>query len=176
MNFFNEYNDNVVKYDLINKFNYKITKQIPKLESVTLTFKAKRYDLHTLLSCLSALNLISLQNPALNFSKISNISLKIRKGQPIGCKVTLRKKNLNKFLTVLLNKYQVKTTTNTTYNNERFLSHNVTNVLIFSSLEKNYQYFKNLSNLNINITTNNCCTRELAFLLMSSKLLKYKQM
>ena len=173
MNFFNEYNESIVKYDLINKFNYKITKQIPKLESVTLTFKAKKYDLQTLLSCLSALDLISFQKPALNFSKVSNISLKIRKGQPIGCKVTLRKKNLNKFLIVLLNKYQVKTTTNIS---ERFLANNVTNVLIFSSLEKNYQYFKNLSNLNINITTTKCSNKDLAFLLISNKLLKYKQM
>ena len=172
MIFFNEYNENVVQYDLINKFSYKKVKQIPKLKSITLSFKAKKYDLHTLLSCLSALDLLSFQKPVLNFSRISNISLKIRKGQPIGCKVTLRKKKLNKFLIILLNKYHVKTTSNITEHNKSFLSHNITNVLIFNNLEKNYQYFKNLSDLNVNISTSNCCNKELSFLLMSNKLLR----
>ena len=58
MNFLKNYNENVVEYDLINKFNYKILNKIPKLKSITLTFKLKKSDTKTLISSLAALKLL----------------------------------------------------------------------------------------------------------------------
>lgn len=174
MKFLTDYNENVVKYDLINKFNYKISKQLPKLQSIVLTFKVKKYDLKTLSCCLAAIELISYQKPILTQSKVSNISIKIRKGMPVGCKVTLKKKKLKHFLFMLINKFQL-TELKATSKDKLFFSCKISNVFIFNILEKNYQFFRNLPDLNVNLSTTTCKNEELLFLLKSYKLLK-KQM
>ena len=171
MNFIYNYNETIVKYDLINKFNYKHLQKIPELKSLTLTFKLKKYDIKTLISALAAIEILTSQKAILNYSKVSNVSLKIRKGQPIGCKVTLRKKNFRQFFNVLLNTTSIiKNKINYKSQNSFFFSLTIENILVFSELEKNYQFFKKLSNLNINLTTTNCKNKELVFLLKSNKL------
>ena len=169
MNFLKDYNKTVVKYDLINKFNYKTLKTIPKFESITLTFKMRRYSIKNLISYLSAIKIISSQTPTINSSKVSNISFKIRKGQPIGCKVTLKKKKLLKFLFLIINKIPSK---KIKFDYNFFaLSFKIQNILIFDNLEKNYQFFKNLSHLNINVTIKNVSNKEVFFFLKSHKLI-----
>lgn len=174
MQILTDYTKNVVKYDLINKFNYKVPNQLPKLKSIVLTFKVNKYDVKTLSCCLAAAELISDQKPKLTQSKVSNISLKIRKGMPVGCKITLRKKKLKHFLFKLMNKFQL-TELKIASKNKLFYSCRISNMFIFNVLEKNYQFFKNLSDLNINISTTTCKNEELLFLLKSYKLVK-KQM
>ena len=163
------YNENIVKYDLINKFNYKYLSKIPKFKSLTLSFKLKRYDIKNLISGLAALEILTLQKPVLSYSKISTISLKIRKGQPVGCKITLRQKNFKRFLYLLINNLSL--TQNKIENTKKNVSGSLTirNILVFDILEKNYQFFKNLSDLNINLTTTDCNNKELIFLLKSNK-------
>jgi len=169
MHFLEEYSKHVVKYDLINKFQYKLITKIPTLHFITLSFNLQRWNFKLLLSALAALELITLQKSILTKSKFSNISLKIRKGQPIGCKVTLRKIKMNSFLFNVLN----KKLNNLTFKNSKknnLISLKINNILIFEELEQNYQFFKNLSNLNINIKTTNCSIKEFIFLTNSYKL------
>jgi len=98
MRFIRNYTKNFVKYDLLLKFNdYKKISQIPKLKKIILSYEFKKYDFKLLLSSIVALELITSQQPCITRSKVSNISLKIRKGNPIGCKVTLRKKIMEAF-------------------------------------------------------------------------------
>jgi len=169
MNILKHYNENIVKYDLINKFSHKTLGKIPKLKFITLNFKLKKCDVKSLVCSLAALQLITQQKGALTTSKISNISLKIRKGQPVGCKLTLRKSKLNRFLFQLVNKdfrQQV-------FDSQKLcnlFSIKLKNVLVFDELEQNYQFFNNLSNLNINIGTTDCTFDEFVFLLKSYKL------
>lgn len=170
MNFLHNYNENIVKYDLINKFNYKNLNELPKFKSITLTFKLKLCNTQTLVSSLAALKIVSNQQPVLTSSKVSNISFNIRKGQPIGCKVTLRKKKLKMFLILILNNLQMKEVVFNCENSFLF-SFKISNILIFNELEKNYQFFKNLSDLNINITAVNCEKKDFFFLLKSNKLI-----
>lgn len=163
------YTKNIVKYDFINKFNYNLSVNIPKLHFIILQFKLKKYDVKSLISALTALHLITLQKGVLTSSRISNISFKIRKGQPIGCKITLRKNKLNTFLLVFINK--IVTTYNLkTYKIYNLFSINIKNILIFNELEQNYLFFKNVSNLNVHIGTSNCTFSEFKFLLKSFKL------
>ena len=124
----------------------------------------------SLISSLAALEILTFQKSFLNYSKISNISLKIRKGQPVGCKVTLRQKNLRLFLHTLINNISFAKSKNK--NNKKISSFSlmVHNVLVFDVLEKNYRFFRNLSDLSINLTTTNCSSKELKFLLKSNKL------
>ena len=51
MNFLNKYSENVVKYDLINKFQYKRVNKLPILKFVILTFNFKKFDMN--LTCLN---------------------------------------------------------------------------------------------------------------------------
>lgn len=168
-NMLQKYKKLIVKYDFINKFHYNRLTKIPKLKFIILQFKLKKYDVNSLISALSALQLLTLQKGILTTSKISNVSLKIRKGQPIGCKVILRKNIMNEFLLILINKiisnYKFKT-----YKIYNLFSINLKNILIFNELEQNYQFFKNVSDLNIHIGTTSCNLKEFKFLIKSFKL------
>ena len=171
MHFLTKYSEKVVIYDLINKFQYKIINKLPKLQLVSLSFNFKKFDAKLLISALASLELLTLNKSVLTKSKVSNVSLKIRKGQPIGCKITLRKHTMNKFLFKILNKLILNKTfkKNTSVN---MFSIKLNNMLVFKELEQNYQYFKNLSDLSINIKTTKCTFEEFLFLMVSFKLIK----
>lgn len=171
MTFLNKYTENVVKYDLINKFQYKRVNQLPMIKCAILTFNFKKFDMKLLISALSALELITLNKGVLIKSKISNVSLKIRKGQPIGCKITLRNNKMNQFLFKILNKVMTNRIFKKT-NSINLFSIKLKNILVFKELEKNYRFFKNLSHLNLNIKTTNCTPNEFGFLITSFKLYK----
>lgn len=173
MKFLNFYNENIVKYDLINKFNFTNINNIPKFQKITLSFNFNKYDFKLLVSALIALEIISLQKCNLLKSKTSNISLKIRKGNPIGCKVTLRKINMQLFFFKLLNNISLlKKNKLTMFKNLNI--NNITlkfnNTLMFTELEKNYQFFKKLPGLNLTISVNSSTNNFILFLLKSYKL------
>lgn len=170
MFFLNNYNDRIIKYDLINKFNYKNVISIPKLEFIILTFNLKKWDSGALINLLSSLKLIILKTPKITTSKISNVVFKIRKGQPIGCKLTLRKIYLHKFLFILINKILPKSKF-TKISKHNMFSLTLKNVLIFNELEQNYQFFKNLPGLNIHFKFSKSTYKELIYLIKSYKLL-----
>ena len=92
MQIFKNYYNNVIKYDLINKFYYTNHKQIPQIINIILNFNCKNLNVKNLVSSLVALELITMKKGIVLTSKKSNIVLKIRKGNPIGCKITLKKK------------------------------------------------------------------------------------
>ena len=170
MDFINKYTEQVVKYDFINKFNYTTKKTIPKLKFVVLSFNFKKSDFKLLVTALASLELISNQKVYLTKSKVANISFKLRKGQPIGCKVILRKKHMNKFLMKLLNKsFTYNHIKKCPYNN--LFSINIKSILIFKELEQNYKFFNNLSSLTISIKIDQCHFNEFYFLLTSYKFL-----
>ena len=171
----NDYYNNIVKYDLINKFYYQNITQLPKIKKIILTFNFKKQTLKNLMSSLIALELISTQKPIFVKSKISNITLKIRKGQPVGCKLTLRKSKVNFFIFKLWNdffysKNYVEKNIKIKTSNISVFSFQIQNSLIFSELETNYQIFKQLTKLNITIVCTSKTFKELKFLLKSYKL------
>jgi len=172
MHFFEHYNENIVKYDLINKFRYKNLTKIPKLNFISLRFNFKKSDLKQLIAALIALELITFQKGSLIESKVSSVSLKIREGQPVGCKVVLRRLKMLEFLTELINKIVIenkKIKRSKIFNYNSF-SFKISNVLIFNELEKNYQFFKNLKGLDINISTTPTDFKNFLFLLKSHKI------
>ena len=103
-----------------------------------------------------------------------NINIKIRKGQPIGCKVTLRNTNiynfLSNFLLIILPQDRqlkpIQIKNKKSYN----LSLKFNGILTFSELENYYQFFKLISNLSVVIVTNSNSLAEFLFLLVSLKL------
>jgi large subunit ribosomal protein L5 len=176
MQIFKNYYNSVIKYDLINKFYYKNHKQIPKIINIILNFNCKSLNVKNLVSSLGALELITIKKGIVLTSKKSNIVLKIRKGNPIGCKVTLKKIDMYIFFFRLISEilphiklfkgFHVKNLVN--YNSNSFIF-KIKKTLFIYELEKYYQFFKDLPHIEINIITNSLFFFELTFLLQSYK-------
>lgn len=176
MSFLEYFYYNIVKYDLINKFKYKKIHQIPKFKKIVLHFNFNNINLKQLASGILALELLTTQKSFLIKSKTSNISLKIRKGYPIGCQVILRKTLMYQFYSKLLIQFflnikQIKLSTKKKivkkFNNS--FSFEIEKILFFSELGNHYHVFNKLSNLKIVIATNSSSSYELFFLLKSFK-------
>ena len=168
-----QYNEKIVKYDLLNKFKYNNVKNIPKLKYILLNFTFKNREIKNLIPILGALKLITFQNSKITKSKISNIVFKIRKGNPVGCKVTLRKNKMNKILFSLISE-TLPTFKYNKLNNSNIFLFKINNSLIFNELENNYQFFKKLPSLLIYIKFSECSFKEFICLIQSYKLINNK--
>jgi large subunit ribosomal protein L5 len=166
-----------VKNSLINKFFYKDINQIPKIKKVVLNLIFKSNDMKELSTGLLALKILTNKKGTLIAAKKANITLKIRKGQPIGCKVELSLKKFLGFLEKNLyelisknNKNQKNFYSSVKYNNS--VSITIKEFIFLEDLEKHYQIFNKLKHLNINISINKSYKKETNFLFNSLKIIK----
>ena len=90
---------------LMKKFNYKNVMQVPKLVKITINMacgdavgNAKLLD-----AAISDLTTIAGQKPIITRARKSLAAWKLRKGMPIGCKVTLRGNRMYDFLDKFMN-------------------------------------------------------------------------
>ena len=85
---------------LMKKFGYNNLMEIPKLLSITLNMGIGDAKVNTksLESAVSELTQISGQKPVVTKAKKDISNFKIRKGFPVGCKVTLRSGRMYEFL------------------------------------------------------------------------------
>ena len=91
---------NEVRPHLVKKFDLKSMMEAPKIEKITLNIglgNAKN-DSKALQAALDELMLITGQKPIITKAKKDVSNFKIRKGFPVGCKVTLRKNYMYEFL------------------------------------------------------------------------------
>jgi len=109
MFFFQTYFHQIIKYDLINTFFYPSLLEIPKLKKIILNFGYRKSNLKYLVSGLLALEFISYKKGKITKSKHLNVFLKIKKGNPVGCKVVLRKSTMHFFYLKLLTSILSKT-------------------------------------------------------------------
>ena len=93
-----------VRTELANKFGYKSSMQIPKIEKVVINMgcgdavaNAKVLD-----DAVEELTIIAGQKPIITKAKKSIANFKLREGMPIGCKVTLRGERMYQFLDKLV--------------------------------------------------------------------------
>jgi large subunit ribosomal protein L5 len=93
------YNE-VVRATLQKEFNYTNTMQVPRLEKIVLNMGVGEAaaDQKKLDSAVAEMALISGQKPVKTVAKKAIAGFKIRKGLPIGCKVTLRSARMYEFL------------------------------------------------------------------------------
>lgn len=104
MNRLQEAYQNSVRKELANKFNYKSSMEIPKLEKIVINMgvgdavaNAKVLD-----DAVEELTQIAGQKPVVTKAKKSIANFKLREGMPIGCKVTLRGERMYEFLDKLV--------------------------------------------------------------------------
>lgn len=85
---------------LREKFGYENVMEVPKLVKVTLNMGVGEaaQDKKVVESAVAELTAIAGQKPVITKARKSVASFKIREGWPIGCKVTLRGKNMDSFL------------------------------------------------------------------------------
>ena len=104
MNRLQEKYQNSIKKELLNKFSYKSSMQIPKVEKIVINMglgdavaNSKVLD-----DAVEELTQITGQKPVVTKAKKSIANFKLREGMPIGCKVTLRGERMYQFLDKLV--------------------------------------------------------------------------
>ena len=155
-----KYYNQVIRIDFINKYSYGILTDIPKIEKIVLNFGCKNLDLFALSSALLFLELITKKKGNFTKAKRSNVLLKIRKGNIVGCTVVLRKAKMYNFLFKLL--------TNVFPNFKNFsgmkvvrkkllkrsFSFTIKDFTCFKELEKQFYLFSKLPPLNVTLLSN----------------------
>ena len=89
---------------LTSKYNYKTIMEVPKLEKIVINIGVGDATSNSKLleAAVKELELISGQKPVITKAKKSIAGFKLREGQSIGCKVTLRGENMYNFMDKLL--------------------------------------------------------------------------
>jgi large subunit ribosomal protein L5 len=95
---------NVVIPDMINHFDYNNKMEVPNISHITINMGIgdANYNPKKLESAIQELTLISAQKPVITKSKQDISNFKIRKGYPVGCKVTLRGNRMYDFMERLI--------------------------------------------------------------------------
>ena len=93
------YDDEIVKA-MTEKFGYKNSFEVPKLEKITLNMGVGEasQDKKKVQTAADEMELIAGQKPVITKAKKSIAQFKLREGMPIGCKVTLRRERMYEFL------------------------------------------------------------------------------
>ena len=90
--------------DLMSKHNYKNVMEVPKLEKIVVNIGCGDATTNSKLleAAMRDLEIITGQKPVATKAKKSIAGFKLREGQAIGCKVTLRGENMYNFLDKLI--------------------------------------------------------------------------
>jgi large subunit ribosomal protein L5 len=93
------YIDNI-RPSLMEQFSYKNVMEVPRLVKVTLNMGVGEAvgDKKIMDNAVSDMTLISGQKPVVNNARKSEAGFKIREGDPVGCKVTLRHARMYEFV------------------------------------------------------------------------------
>ncbi len=104
MNSLREKYEKEIKKDLMSKFNYSSIMQVPKLEKIVINIGAGEasHDSKFIEAAVADLETISGQKPVVTKAKKSIAGFKLREGQSIGTKVTLRGEGMYNFMEKLI--------------------------------------------------------------------------
>ena len=104
MNRLKEKYEKTIVSDLMSKHNYENVMEVPKLEKIVVNIGCGDATTNSKLleAAMRDLELITGQKPVATKAKKSIAGFKLREGQAIGCKVTLRGENMYNFLDKLI--------------------------------------------------------------------------
>jgi large subunit ribosomal protein L5 len=97
--------ENQVRKQLIEKFGYKNPMEVPKIEKIVINMGVGEaaQDSKKVQQAAAELAAITGQKPVLTKARKAIANFKLRQGQAIGCKVTLRRDHMYEFLDRLIN-------------------------------------------------------------------------
>ena len=107
MDRFNKHFEEIVRYDILYKDRFTNVMQIPKINKIFVNTgigKKAVIDNKHIFTALLAMEIITGQKPIVTRAKKWVDKFQLKKHMPIGCKVTLRHKNMNQFLDRLINR------------------------------------------------------------------------
>jgi len=167
------YRDKVVP-DLMKKFGYKTTMQVPRVTKITLNMGVSEAvaDKKVMDNAVGDLTKISGQKPVVTKSRKAIANFKIREGVPIGCMVTLRGVRmyefLDRFVTIALPRVRdFRGISSRAFDGRGNYNVGIKEQIIFPELE--YDKIDALRGLNISITTTAKTDEECRALLTSFK-------
>ena len=98
-----KYNNEIVP-SLREKYNYASVMEVPKLEKIVVNMGVGdgAHDTKFIEAAVKDLEAITGQKPVVTKARKSIAGFKLREGQPIGCKVTLRGENMYNFMDKLI--------------------------------------------------------------------------
>lgn len=90
---------------MVEKFSYKNKLQVPYIEKIVINMGIGEAatDVKILETAMNELAVITGQRPVIRRAKKAIANFKIREGQPVGCKVTLRSHHMYEFFDRLIN-------------------------------------------------------------------------
>ncbi|MFN4245326.1 MAG: 50S ribosomal protein L5 [Brevinematia bacterium] len=151
------YEEEVVK-KLMDEFNYKSIMAVPKLEKIVVNvgWGEAVSDPDSLDVIVDELTLMTGQKAVKTYAKKSISNFKIRKGMPIGAKVTLRKTLMYNFLDILINIALPRTKDFNGVSTKGFdgrgnFSFSIKEQIVFPSIK--YEMIKQIHGLDITIVT-----------------------
>ena len=104
MSTFKELYNNEIKKNLMEKFNYSSIMEVPKLNKIVINIGVGEasHDSKFIEAAAKDLEIIAGQKPVITKAKKSIAGFKLREGQPIGVKVTLRGEEMYNFMEKLI--------------------------------------------------------------------------
>ena len=167
------YYTTTLQYELVQKFKYSDVKKIFTVDKIVLNSGIEKFSVKNFLVFSLFVRILTSQNGRIISSNadITQSGLRIQKGDPVGYKVTLRKREFFTFLYKITERTNGTTNQVNLSNNKQYDSFifNVKDLLTFAQLDKQYKYMQNLKNLNVCLTANSNKPKEWNFYL---KLLK----
>jgi len=104
MSNFKELYNNEIKNNLMKEFNYESVMQVPKLEKIVINMGVGEgsHDVKFIEAAQKDLEVIAGQKAIVTNARKSIAGFKLREGQPVGVKVTLRGENMYNFFEKLV--------------------------------------------------------------------------
>lgn len=153
MNIISQHIISVLNYDFLLKYNCKTVQILPKLKKIVLSAKfSENSKIHTSI----LVNIFTFLKPYITLSKKNNVSLNLRKGKPVGIKITLRRKSIINFLIYFLIEIlpsSKKLIPIKSYKNS--LHYQIKDVFNFKDLSEFYTHISDAKTLDIVLTGEN---------------------
>lgn len=143
-----------LKYNFINKFNYKTFKKLFNFKKIILNLKSNAPNLKLIAIKLLIVELLTNKKAHFLVLKKQSLILKIKSGSFIGCKVVLKKKIMFNFLKRLVLQLFLKKIHKLNFNKNIILV-NFSNIILFFNLKKFIFILNEVKNLNLIVVTNN---------------------
>jgi large subunit ribosomal protein L5 len=150
------YSREIISQDLIYKQNIHNIMQLPSIEKLVINSTSKSFieDRKNITPTLLGLEMICGQKLKISVAEKSIAGFKIRQGQTIGCKVTLRKDSIYSFLDkltlVILPRFNNFTAlTLESFDKQANYTIGLNDLLLFPELETQFELFENLKGIDI---------------------------
>jgi len=160
------YYNHVIKQDFLSKYSYENVYQLPKMNKIVISMSLSQSSLKSLLPLISALTILSTQKPFILSSNRVYLTLRVKSGVPVGCKVDLRGKRMFFFLEKLIFSVLPRLKEFSVNFRKNVVSLYLFNLFVFKEIEKDYEYFPNLPKMNIHFVISASNSREVYDLLL----------